>query len=309
MNRVSILITGIGGFIGNSLEVYIKEKYPLWNVYGIDKKTNKMKRRFRIDIQDKGKLKNILLNIRPLYIFHLAGTTVSSDFKKLCKLNVHTTYTLLNTIKEIDDYNPRIIIPSSASEYGDVPKSRMPIKESFSLNPISIYGFTKMMQTKLSLMFVKKGMDIVIARIFNILGKGTPVNFSMGRFAYELALIKKNKKRPLIYTKNLDSRRDFLDIRDVCRFIISVARYGKRGEVYNICRGRPYKVRYLLNRFINIAGIKDIDIIERKDKDLNSDISDSFGFTGKLRKIEKNLKFIPIEKSLKDTYFYYLSRV
>jgi len=309
MMKSRVLITGINGFIGSNLEEYIKEKYPSWQIYGIDKKGNKPSRFFELDIKNKKELKSILCQIKPVYIYHLAGNVAAKDFKELLLSNVFDTFVLLETIKEIKNYNPRIIIPSSASEYGRVCSTEMPIREDLTLNPLSLYGFSKMMQTNLSLLFVEKGLDIVIARIFNITGKGTPIDFSIGKFAYELALIKKKKKRPIIYTKNLYTERDFLDIRDVGKYLVAVALCGNRGEVYNICRGKSYSIRYLLNRLIKISGIKNIKIIKDKEYDKESNVADSFGSTKKLKKITKRIEFIPIDKSLEDTYFYYLTRV
>lgn len=308
MDRRSILITGINGFIGSNLEDYIKKKYPFWNVYGIDKKVKETKKKFKLDVQNKNGLKNVLLKIKPRYIFHLAGTTFSKDFIKLFLSNVYTTYILLETIQEINNYLPRIIIPSSAAEYGNVFPSKMPIEEETPLDPTSIYGFSKMMQTEISFMFVKKGLDIVIPRIFNIIGKGVPVNFSMGKFAYELALIRKNKKRPIIYTEDLDSKRDFLDIKNVCEWLSKIALYGKRGEVYNVCRGRSYRIRDLLHKLIKISGVKKIEIVENK-KSNRDVIKNSFGSVEKLKKIVKPFRPISIEKSLRNTYFYYFSEV
>ncbi len=305
MKSTNVLITGINGFIGDNLRKYIKAKYPFWHVYGIDKKGNRMRCFFRLDIKNKRKLKSILYKIKPRIIFHLAGAIASKDFNELLFLNVYSTFVLLDTIKEIENYSPRIVIPSSASEYGRVCLSEMPIEESHELNPISIYGFSKMIQTRLSLFFAEKGLDIVVARIFNIMGKGTPIYSSIGKFAYELALIKKKEKKPEINTKNLDSKRDFLDIKDVCKYLIVIALYGKKGEVYNICRGKSYRVRDLLKKLIFISEIKDIKIIEDKEYNKEFDIINSYGSIDKLKKIVKISDLVPIQKSLKDTYLYY----
>ena len=113
-------------------------------------------------------------------------------------------------------------------------------------------------------MFAREGMDVVIARIFNVMGRAVTVNLSIGKFAFELASIKKHRKRPVLYTKSLDMKRDFLDINDVCEYLLAIAFCGEQGEIYNICRGKPYKIRGLLNKLIGISGIKDIRIIENK---------------------------------------------
>lgn len=308
MDSINILITGINGFVGSSLRRYIKREYPLWKVYGIDKGAEESKSNFRLHIEDKDKLKKLLLRLRPRYIYHMCGNPASKDFKKLLIANVYSTFMLLDTIKEMRNYNPRIIIPSSAAEYGAMSASR-PLKESELCNPLSFNGFSKALQTELSLMFARGGLDIVIARIFNIIGYATPCSLSIGRFARELALIKKRRKKSVLRTKNLDTRRDFIDINDACKYLALLAIYGKQGEIYNICRGKSYRIRYLLNKLLNISGIKGVRVTEDKECGMETNPTNSVGLNKKLKKLLRESRFIPIDQSLRDTYSYYLSRV
>ncbi|NQV00195.1 MAG: GDP-mannose 4,6-dehydratase [Parcubacteria group bacterium] len=310
MNKCKILITGINGFIGSNLANYIREKYPLCQIYGIDKSCKGLGNyNYEIDIKEKKKLKSIICKHLPKYIFHLSGKTSSENIKQLVSSNVFNTFILLDTILNIENYGPRILIPSSASEYGSIPSNKLPVSEEELSNPKSFYGFSKMMQTELSRMFVRKNMDIVIARVFNIVGKDTPVKLAIGRFAHILALIKKGKRKPVIYTRNLDTARDFLDYRDVCRYIVDIALNGKKGEIYNVCRGRSYKIRELLNELIRISGIPNIKIVTNKKSLDMVDLDDSFGEIKKLKKISKSDKNIPIIQSLEETYLYYLSKI
>jgi len=99
-----------------------------------------------------------------------------------------------------------------------------------------------------------------------------------------------------------------LDIRDVCRYLVAVARYGKRGEIYNICRGKSCSIRYLLNKLIEISGVKDVNIVADREYNKETDLPDSFGSIKKLRGILKTVKFIPLEDSLRDSYLYYLPK-
>lgn len=303
MDKTGVLITGINGFIGSNLKNHIKEVKPLWKIYGIDKGIKGSKLEFRLRLEDKRRLKDILLRLKPKYIFHMCGNTTSKDFKELFNSNVYTTFSLLNTIKEINNYSPRLIIPSSAAEYGPMADSR-PLKETDPLRPVSVYGFSKSLQTQVSLMFVRHGLDVVIARMFNVLGPAVPVNLCIGKFAHELALIKKGKKRPILYTRILDTKRDFLDIQDVCSCLLSIAIRGEAGEVYNVCRGKSYSIKYLLDKIVEISGVKGLKIIEDKKLE-KTDLSDSFGSTHKLKKLISHFKPRPINQSLKSVYAYY----
>ena len=99
MDKITVLITGINGFIGNSLKRYINKRYPSWKVYGIDEKARASKSDFRWRIEDKDRLRRLLLEARPRYIYHMCGNPASKNFKKLLIANVYSTFILLNTIK------------------------------------------------------------------------------------------------------------------------------------------------------------------------------------------------------------------
>jgi GDP-4-dehydro-6-deoxy-D-mannose reductase len=54
---------------------------------------------------------------------------------------------------------------------------------------------------------------------------------------------------------NLDIRRDFLDVRDVCDAYLMLLKKGRGGETYNVCSGNSYRIRELLDRLCALAGI------------------------------------------------------
>lgn len=297
-NRV--LITGVNGFIGRNLSDHIKMEHAEWDIYGIDRKGDGTKYFYQIDIKCEKKLKKFLIRVKPRYIFHLAGEASFGDFERLLLSNVFSTFVLFKVIKEIKGYKPRIIIPSSAAECGTASQGRV---------PESLYGFSKMVQTDLSLFFARQGLDVVVGRIFNIMGEGVPASFSIGRFAYELALIKKKKKLAQLNTKSLDMKRDFLDIHDICAYLWVLAANGKSGEIYNLCRGRSCVIRSLLSKIISISGLKNVKINIDTCTDGERSRGDSFGSAKKIRSIAKGIKLVSIDRSLKETYKYYLNRV
>ena len=68
----------------------------------------------------------------------------------------------------------------------------------------------------------------------------------------------------ILKTQNLSSKRDFLDIEDVCRGLWAVGLKGKRGEVYNICSQKEVVIRDVLLRLIQVSNVKNIIVEEDK---------------------------------------------
>ncbi|MEZ4592828.1 MAG: GDP-mannose 4,6-dehydratase [Chloroflexota bacterium] len=55
---------------------------------------------------------------------------------------------------------------------------------------------------------------------------------------------------------NLESIRDFTDVRDVVRAYQLLAEQGQPGEAYLICSGNPVKIETILERLIALAEIE-----------------------------------------------------
>jgi len=298
-----VLITGVNGFIGSALLRYIKENNRKIDVCGISRKsTRKQKNIFPCLLTSPGRVYKILSEVRPHYIFHLAGGRIN-DRDKLYESNFLTTKILFESIDKIKGYRPRVIIPGTAAECGEVDPKVKWIKESVVSNPVSWYGFVKYMQTSLGMMYAQNGFNVVIARMFNISGYGTPSTLAIGKFSEEISLIERKAKSAVVCSGNLDGKRDFLDIDDACSALWALARYGESGEIYNVCSGRSYTMSDLLQRLILKSKVKNIVSKENK-----SSFHKSFDVIGSNAKIKKATNWKPkisIQKSLENTLNYY----
>jgi GDP-4-dehydro-6-deoxy-D-mannose reductase len=123
-----------------------------------------------------------------------------------------------------------------------------------------------------------------------------------------LARIKKGQQKPEIRTRNLEAIRDFLDINDVCHYIVFLALFGNKGEIYNICRGKGYSIRSVLTELMAIAKLQNIKIIE-DNKNSRSKITYSLGSSKKLHSIAKSYVPVSLRRSLAQTYSYYFNNV
>lgn len=301
-----ILITGVNGFLGKALWQYLRKYYPGLRIYGLARKPGPYDRNvFICDLKRKNRIEPILAAIGPDYVFHCAGGRMVKR-KALWEANVLTTKCLLEAVQKMKSARPRIVIPGSAAEYGRMPSGRRKIRESDRCAPLSMYGAVKLEQTSLALAYARQGMDVVVVRIFNIMGEGTPPALAAGRFAEQIIGIEKGRSGKVIETKNLAGKRDFLDIGDVCSALLAVARHGKAGEIYNVCSGRPVVLKAVLKKLLSLAKVRDIVVAEDK-----KDASPSFDVIGsnvKLKAASGWSARVRVEQSLKDTLDSYRAR-
>jgi len=302
-------ITGINGFVGKHLSDFLLSKG--FEVIGTDLTdgfdgNNKVKY-FTLDILDADKLKQVMNEIKPDFIFHLAGfSSVKKSFEQpeLCrKINVIGTKNLLDSVVKAN-INPKILIISSADVYG-VPES-VPIKETDKLNPISPYAESRKEQEELCRKYPK--LHIIISRSFPHIGPGQQPIFVASDFAKQIAEIEKKGKEPVIEVGNLEAKRDFTDVRDVVKAYLFAIEKCKKGETYNICSGKAYSIKEILDKLISFAKVK-IKIEQDPARIRQSDIPILQGDNSKFVKQTGWKPEIHLEKTLKDILDYWRNNI
>ncbi len=294
-----ILIAGVTGFLGGALKEYIARREPGIEVLGLTRRRGGSSGLLPADLTDPVKTAALLRRVRPDYVFQFCGGD-RGDPAQLFSSQFLATRGLLDAILKTGLLRIRVVIPGSAAEYGRPAAKHRLMTETDALRPESWYGFIKWMQTSLGLFYARRsGLDVVVARIFNVAGAGTPERLVAGQFAFQIARIEAGRRSPVIETNGLSSRRDFIDVADLCAGLLTVARQGRKGETYNICSGRAHSVRELLQRLLKEAGKKNIKVRERRDKG-----SGSFDVIGSNAKIRKELGWSPtisLAESLRQT--------
>jgi len=247
------LITGIGGFVGNYLAKELLSNG--YKVYGIDineKKIDNVKF-FRVDLLDKKEVFDAVREIKPDVVFHLAAqSSVKKGWEKpelTFDINVNGTKNILDAIGK----DVRILVVGSADIYG-IPKD-VPIREGSGLNPVSPYGKSRLEQEKLVLDYCKKGFQIVMTRSFTHTGPGQLPVFVCSDFAKQIVEVEKGIKEEVL-TGNLDVRRDFTDVRDMVRAYLLAVGKCNSGELYNICSGRGFTIKDILDTLLNMSDAK-----------------------------------------------------
>lgn len=314
------LITGITGFVGSHLAEYLLS-LGKDEVFGIYRWRSRMENISHLldkisllecDIRDPVAVRDVIRKVKPDGIFHLAA----QSYVPMSWVAPHETLTTniisqLNIFEAVraENLDCRIQIAGSSEEYGMVYPNEVPIKETNPLRPLSPYGVSKVTQDLLGYQyFMSYGIKIVRTRAFNHEGPRRGDVFVTSNFCKQIAEIEKGKKEPVVYVGNLDAVRDFTDVRDTVRAYYLVLLKGKPGEVYNICSGKGYKIKEILDVIISLSKVK----VEVKIHPERLRPSDVMFLLGDATKIQTELGWkteIPIEKTLKDLLDYWRERV
>lgn len=299
------LVTGADGFVGPHL---VKELISNgYEVVATHKSKTSLKfpgavQQYSLDILDRKNVEEICLKARPDAVFHLAGI---SDVKfsianpdMTMKVNVDGTKNITEAAEQI---NATVLFVGSAEEYG-IPKF-VPISEEHPLIPVTPYAKSKVAAEKLAIESAEKGNKIVIVRSFNHTGPGQSGNFVCSAFAKSIAEIEKGKE-PIMLVGNLDSKRDFTDVRDIVKAYALAIRKCKYGVPYNICSGKPYQIRELLEKLLKLSNVE-IEVKIDKSRMRKSDIPILLGDNGKFCAQTGWKTTIKIEKTLADILGYW----
>ena len=136
----------------------------------------------------------------------------------------------------------------------------LPLSESSELSPMSPYAVGKLMAENICAYWAGiSDYKIIVARPFTHIGPGQSDRFSISSFAKQIAQIKSGFVDTVIKVGNLDTTRDFTDVRDIVSAYWLLLAKGESGETYNICSGTERSIKATLVRMIELSGI-DISI-------------------------------------------------
>jgi UDP-glucose 4-epimerase len=175
---MKILVVGGAGYIGSHVVLDLLERKEEVTVYdnlstGTKKNLSSQARFVKGDILDYGRLQKTLQAGFDA-IFHFAALKAAGDsmvaIEKYCLNNITGTINLLNAASECGV--PHFVFSSSAAIYGE--PAYVPIDEKHPLEPVNVYGFTKLEIERLLPWYHRvKGLRFACLRYFNAAGFDT----------------------------------------------------------------------------------------------------------------------------------------
>jgi GDP-4-dehydro-6-deoxy-D-mannose reductase len=299
------LVTGASGFVGHYLIAALRECGAEVVACGGPHDTEEA---LTIDLSDIATIRGALDAARPTQVFHLAAQTFVPDSlaspETTYRANVIGTALVAQAIREYaaaNETKPRLLFTSSAEVYGARAPRDFPLQESLDLRPANPYAASKAAAEAILLGEARSfGLDAVVVRAFNHIGPGQSDRFVVPSFAAQLARIARGAP-PVMFVGNVDVARDFLDVRDVVRAYVALARDGERGEIYNVCSGNAVSIRDVLRELVTIAHVP-VEIREDPSRLRPSDAPIFVGSAQKLRERTGWKPEIALGRSLRDVY-------
>ena len=249
MNR--ILVTGCSGFLASHLLKLLlrQDRNKLFGITEVPGFTYPDVEVFQVDIRRRDDIAHLLGIIRPDVTFHLAAVAnVGFAWKNpqlTYDVNFMGTSNLLEAL-QASAPDSRLILMSSAEVYqtgGDEP-----INENGSTVCQNPYALSKLAMEMLGDLYWRAfAMNVCKIRAFNFTGPGQDAKFVASDFASQIARIEMGERPPLIRVGNLAAVRDFSDVRDVARYLHIIGASCAGGEVFNLCSGRAYSIRQVLD--------------------------------------------------------------
>lgn len=309
------LIIGAAGFVGNYLIDHI-QKNCIWSIVVTKMAQENMASEgidvCDLDILNKDSVTELLQQVRPDYIFHLAAqSSVALSWKNpdlTMDVNIKGTLHVLDAIRTLD-YKPRVLLIGSGEEYGHVKVDEVPIMEDNVLRPGNLYAASKACQNMIGQIYTKAyDMDIMSVRAFNHVGPNQAPMFVVSDFCKQVAEIEAGLNEPVMKVGNLSAKRDFTDVRDVVRAYVMLMEFGKAGETYNVGSGKAVAISEILEKITAMSEVKiDVQIDEKRLRPVDvpiieADISKITNCCGWKREIA-------LETTLEETLNYWRSKV
>jgi GDP-4-dehydro-6-deoxy-D-mannose reductase len=251
------LITGAGGFAGSHLAEYllgqgmevmalVREDESLVHLQPILSQV----RVERCDILDANRLSWVFANQEPHRVYHLAALTSPAGSLQnptmTYQTNVMGTLHLLEGVRRAGR-DRRFLFVSSSEVYGEVSDEQLPLREDSALHPANPYAGSKAAGEIMTCQFVRSyGIEAVCVRPFNHTGPRQSSAFVCSSLARQVAEIVLGMRENVIKVGDLESSRDFTDVRDIVRGYHLLLEKGEPGDVYQLSSGRPVSVASIL---------------------------------------------------------------
>jgi GDP-4-dehydro-6-deoxy-D-mannose reductase len=264
-----ILITGGTGFMGGHLvERLLQEEHVAAQQIHVTSGSGRpgllsellpAENIHTVDLTDLAATAAVWQQVKPTQIYHLAAfSDVAGSFTnggKTISNNVQLQISVLEAARQFSP-NAKLVVIGSAQEYDlsiQPPQHGQKIDEKWPLGPANPYAASKVCQDMISVAYLHSfQLNIVRVRPFNHTGERQTPDFVLPSMAKQIVAIERGEQASLA-VGNLDSVRDFTDVKDMAAAYTVLMAKGQVGEVYNVGSGQGIVMREALDLLIEQA--------------------------------------------------------
>ena len=267
-----VLVTGIDGFVGSHMAEFLLRQ-PGVEVHGTiyDPRPSPLVRHLegrvslhRADVLESEAIAALVDSLEPERIIHLAGQafipTSVKDPAGTFRTNVMGGISILEAARAAGRKSrkaPSVLIVSSGEVYGHVEVSRQPIVESMPITPANPYAASKGAIDIIAQEYHRAlGVDVFVVRPFNHSGPRQSPIFVCSDFGKQFASIALRRMEPRLSVGNVESRRDFTDVRDVVKAYWMLFTATTTERVFNVCSGEAIRIRDIISTLEEVTKIR-----------------------------------------------------
>ena len=311
-----VLITGITGFVGGHLAELLLAggghrvvglsrsgvwPQPLAHLGAVNLRAT--------DLSDAAAVEAVLREVRPDWVFHLAGyanpSNAAREPDQCYRDNLTATRTLYEAVL-VCGLSPRILFASTGLMYAPAPPG-VRLTEDAPLRPTNPYTASKAEADALGEeVFRRHGLSVIRARLFTQIGPRQVGDYAVANFARQIADYEAGRATA-VRTRDLSGYRDLTDVRDVARACRLLIEHGTPGEAYNAGRGEAWRMRDVLDMLLALTPARP-PVETTADPNAPAEPPVNRADTTKLHAATGWVPEITIEQSLKDVLDWWRNR-
>lgn len=189
MQKERVVITGVSGLLGSHLAEFLLEHgyrvagicdpKPHYNSFWSLNNLNDLSFRsnFRLehaDVTNSGDIAELVNQLKPDYIYHLAALTsipeCQKEPEKAYAVNFMGTLNLLGAVRQCS-HKPYFVFMSTDHVFGDLDDNQYPIETFENREPKNVYAHTKFLGENASSSYAENyDLDIAVVRSVNMAG-------------------------------------------------------------------------------------------------------------------------------------------
>ena len=200
------------------------------------------------DVFDVHNLRALLRKLQPSIVLNAIGHHPATANSGLQAFYVRSTTIILEAV-QAEQPSCRVVLLGSAAEYGN--STHASSSEADAPHPLSDYGRAKCGQFDVACRFAANGLDVITARLFNPVGHGQGSHQFVGAL---LERIRQGERPVRVHSGN--HVRDWIDMRDAARALVTLAESPKPPPVANICTGKGHTMGFVAGAVGRLAGVE-----------------------------------------------------